>query len=51
MDLPRNLCTSYYKNFNDIHFNENNINIISFESWLANKIRSLLNPIATFKAQ
>ena len=45
--LPRNLCTSYYKSFDDKNFNENNINLISFERWLANKIHSLLNPIAT----
>ena len=38
---------SYYKSFDDANFNENNINLISFESWLANKIYSSLNPIAT----
>ena len=47
MRLPKNLWTSYYKGFDDTRFNENNINLISFERWLANKIHSLLNPIAT----
>ena len=47
MRLPKSLCTSYYKNFDDTNFNENNINLISFERWLANKIHSSLNPAAT----
>ena len=47
MRLPQNLRTSYYKSFDNTNFNENNINLISFERWLANKIHSLLNPIAT----
>ena len=47
MRLPKNTCTSYDKSFDDANFNENNINLISFERWLANKIHSLLNPIAT----
>ena len=45
--LPKNLRTSFYKSFDDTNFNENNINLISFERWLANKIHSSLNPIAT----
>ena len=47
MRLPKDLRTSNYKNFDDTNFNENNINLISFERWLANKIHSSLNPIAT----
>ena len=47
MHLPKNLRTSYYKSFDDTDFNESNIDLISFERWLANKIHSLLNPIAT----
>ena len=47
MRLPKILRTSYYKRFDDTNFNESNINLISFERWLANKIHSLLNPIAT----
>ena len=31
MHLPKNLCTSYYKSFDDTNFNENNINLISFK--------------------
>ena len=46
MRLPKNPRTSYYKIFHDTNFNENNINLISFERWLANKIHSWLNPIA-----
>ena len=45
--LPKNLRTSYYKSFDDTNFNENNIHLISFERWLANKIHSSLNPVAT----
>ena len=45
--LPNDLRTSYYKSFDDASFNENNINLISFKRWLANKIHSSLNPIAT----
>ena len=44
---PKNLRTSYYKSFDDTNFSENNINLISFERWLASKIHSLLNAIAT----
>ena len=44
--LPKNLRTSYYKSFDDTNFNENNINLISSERWLANKIHSSLNPNA-----
>ena len=40
MRLPKNLCTSYNKTFDDISFNENNINLVSFKRWLANKIHS-----------
>ena len=47
MRFPKNPRTSYNKRFNDTNFNENNINLISFERWLANKIHSWLNPIAT----
>ena len=47
MRLPKNLRTSYYKSFDDTDFNENNINLISPERWLANEIRPSLNPIAT----
>ena len=47
VSLPKNLCTSYHKRFDDTNFNENNINLISFERWLANKIHFLLKPIAT----
>ena len=47
MRLPQNLRTSYYKSFDNTNFNENNINLISFERWLANKIHSLLNSTAT----
>ena len=47
MGLPKYLPTSYYESFDDTNFNENNINFISFERWLANKIHSSLNPIAT----
>ena len=49
MRLANNLRTSYYKSFHDENFNGNNINLISFERWLANKIHSSLNPIATLK--
>ena len=45
--LPKNLRTSCYKSFDDTNFNENNIHLISFERWLANKIHSSLNPVAT----
>ena len=41
--LPKILRTSYYKSFDDTNFNENNIHLISFERWLANKIHSSLN--------
>ena len=37
MRLPKNLRTSYYKSSDDTNFNENNINFISFERWLANE--------------
>ena len=47
MHLPKNLHTSYYKSFDNTHFNENNINLISFKRWLANKIHFSLKPIAT----
>ena len=47
MRLPKILRTSYYKRFDDTNFNESNINLILFERWLANKIHSLLKPIAT----
>ena len=47
MRLSKNRRTSYYKSFDVTNFNENNINFISFERWLANKIHSSLNPIAT----
>ena len=47
MRLPKNLRTSYYKRFDDTNFNESKLNLISFERWLANKIHSLLKPIAT----
>ena len=47
VSLPKNLCTSYHKRFDDTNFNENNINLISFERWLANKIHSLSKSIAT----
>ena len=47
MRVPKNLRTSYYKSFHDTNFNGNNINLISFKRWLANKIHSSLNPIAT----
>ena len=47
MRLPKNLHTSCYKSFDDTNFNKNNINLISFKRWLANKIHSLLNPTAT----
>ena len=46
MRLPKILPTSYYKRFDDTNFNENNINLISFERCLANKIHSLLKSIA-----
>ena len=45
--LPKNLRNSYYKSFDDTNFNENNINLFSFERRLANTIHSTLNPIAT----
>ena len=45
--LPKSLRTSYYKSFDHTNFNENNINLISFEMLLANKIHSSLNPFAT----
>ena len=51
VSLPKNLCTSYHKRFDDTNFNENNINLISFERWLANKIHSSLNPIATLSTK
>ena len=51
MHLPKNLHTSYYKRSDDADFNENNINLISFERWLANKIHSSLNPIATLSTK
>ena len=47
MCLPKNLRTSYYKGLDETNFNENNINLISLERWLANKIHSPFNPIAT----
>ena len=47
MRLPKNLRTSYYKCFDYRNFNENNINLVSFERRLANKIHFSLNPIAT----
>ena len=47
MRLPKILRTSYYKRFDDTNFNENNINLISFERWLANKIHSLSKSVAT----
>ena len=51
MHLPKNLHTSYYKRSDDADFNENNIDLISFERWLANKIHSSLNPIATLSTK
>ena len=51
MRLPKNLRTSYYKRSDDANFNENNINLISLERWLANKIHSSLNPIATLSTK
>ena len=47
MRLPKNLRTSCYKSFDDTNFNENNINLISFERRLANKIHSSVDLIAT----
>ena len=47
MRLPKNLRTSYYISFDDTNFNENNINLISFERWLANQMHFSLNLIAT----
>ena len=46
MRLPKNLRTSDDKRFDDTNFNENKIDLISFERWLANKIHSSLNPTA-----
>ena len=46
MRQPKTLRTSYCKSF-DTNFNKNNINLISFEKWLAYKIQTSLNPIAT----
>ena len=45
MCLPKNLHTFYYKSFNDKNLYQNNINLISFERWLADKILSSLKSI------
>ena len=45
MRMPKNLRTSYYKNFDDTNFNVSNINSIPFERWLPNKIHTSLNLI------
>ena len=47
MRLPENLHASYYKSFDETNFNESNINLILFERWYANKMRSSLDPVAT----
>lgn len=47
MHLPKNVWVSFCIHINAKPFNEGNINLNTFEKWLANKIHATLNPIAT----
>ena len=44
--LPKYLRMSFYKQFTAENFDEENINLIKFESWLGTKVSSTFNPIA-----
>lgn len=47
MHLPKNVRVSFCIHINAKPFKEDNINLNTFEKWLANKIHATLNPIAT----
>ena len=44
MRLPKNLRSSFYKHFNNENFDENKINLITFEKRLANKVQYTFKP-------